>query len=160
MSASLAGLARGPDGCSAMIGFVGGGHSDVTERVVLQRLRNRALEAVELLAEGEGGIWSVGAEEWINQFFDVIDDDSPWQWRSWSVFTAAEVLLLAEVHDQLREVCRQTPQVLDDDHFIADGWPSRVAVSAQAAASALSARGRFSEDVEETEPGHPNRRPT
>ena len=41
------------------------GDEDLTERVVLQRMRNRAIEAVQLLAEGDAGVRSVGehAEE-------------------------------------------------------------------------------------------------
>jgi hypothetical protein len=120
----------------------------------LQRMRNRVIEAVQLLAEGDAGVRSVGANEWVNQFFDVVDDDSPWEWRSWPVWTAEEVRYVGEVHDALLDVCRRTPHVLNDDVFIAAGWPSRIVGAARAAESALLARGRFSEEVEEAEPGH------
>ena len=66
----------------------------MTERVVLQRMRNRAIEAVQLLAEGGAGVRLVGADEWINQFFDIVDDDSPGQWRAWSVWTRFCLMLV------------------------------------------------------------------
>jgi hypothetical protein len=148
------GGARGWDWCDDP--YVNGDEYP-TERVVLQRMRNRAIEAVQLLAEGDAGVRSVGANEWINQFFDIVDDDSPGQWRSWSVWTREEVMRLGELHDLVLEVCRQTPQVLDDDMFVAAGWPSTIAPAARAAETVLRARGRFSEDAEETEPPHPER---
>jgi hypothetical protein len=126
-----------------------------TARVVQQRLRNRAIDAVRLLAAGDAGVRSVGANEWINQFFDVVDDDAPGRWRSWPVWTGEEVARLGELHDLVREVCRRTPQVLDDDEFVAGGWPSAIAPAARAAETALLARGRSGEDTEDPEPGDP-----
>jgi hypothetical protein len=131
------------------------GGEGVSERLVLQRLCNRALDAVSLLAEGDSGVRAVGANEWVNQFFDVLDDDAPWAGRSWSVFTPDEVTLLGAVHDRLQDVCQSTPQILVDDDFIAAGWPARIAPLARQAELHVQARGRFSEDAEETEPGRP-----
>jgi hypothetical protein len=128
---------------------------EVSERVVLQRLRNRAIEAVELLAEGEAGVRSVGANEWVNQFFDVIDDDMPGDWRNWPVLTGEEVAALAEVHDALLDVCRHTPPILVADDFVAGRHPDEIARLARRAVHELLTRGRFSEDVEEAEPGRP-----
>jgi hypothetical protein len=126
---------------------------EVSERVVFQRLRNRAIEALELLAEGETGVRSVGANEWVNQFFDIIEDDPPGDWRTWPVLTGQEVAVLANVHDALLEICQRTPGTLDDSDFIGGGYPSEIALLARRAVDELLARGRFSEDVEETEPG-------
>jgi hypothetical protein len=33
----------------------------------------------------------VGCVEYFEEFFDVIDDDRPWDWRAWSAFTPDEV---------------------------------------------------------------------
>jgi hypothetical protein len=40
-------------------------------------MRNRAMEALVALSEGDSGVRTVGVGEYINQFFDVIDDDTP-----------------------------------------------------------------------------------
>jgi hypothetical protein len=122
-------------------------------------MRNRAIEAVQLLAQGDAGVRSVGANEWVNQFFDIVDDDSPGDWRSWAVWTREEVMCLGKVHDCLVDVCRRTPQVLNDEEFIAAGWPAGIADAARAAESTLLVRGRFSEEVGEVEPGRSGLQP-
>src|SRR5690348_17843672 len=100
-------------------------HERPSERVVEQRLRNRAIEALDMLARGDAGVRCVGNAEYVNQFFDTIDDDSPWRWREWSTFTAAEVIALDTVQQLLLDACAATPQLQSDDDFIASGWPER-----------------------------------
>jgi hypothetical protein len=84
---------------------------DPSERVVEQRLRNRAIEALKTLAEGDDRVRSMGVGEYEEEFFDVIDDRSPGRWRTWSVFNADEVRALGVVHDLLVRACDETPQV-------------------------------------------------
>jgi hypothetical protein len=55
---------------------------DPSERVVEQRLRNRAIEALETLAESDDGVRSMCVGEYVEEFFDAIDDRSPWRWRT------------------------------------------------------------------------------
>lgn len=132
-----------------------------SERVVEQRLRNRAIDALETLAEGDDGVRSMGVGEYVEEFFDVIDDRSPWRWRTWSVFNADEVHALGVVLDLLVRACDETTQVptpegiFDDDNedFIRTGWPFRIQPAASAALDLMLARGRFSEEHEEVEPG-------
>ena len=124
-----------------------------SERIVEQRMRSRAMEALEALSEGDGGVRSVGVGEYVEQFFDVINDDVPWHWRTWSCFTSEEVERLDEVHNLLVAACDATPHITtDDDAFIASGWPSRIQPAALAALSVMQARGRFREDAEEETP--------
>lgn len=130
-----------------------------SERLVLQRLRNRAMEALELLAAGEAGIRSQGASEYFNQFFDVIDDDSPWDWRDWPILTPEEVSALASVHDELLWACGATPLTISDEELIATEWPSRIQHLAAEALQRMEARGRFSEETEEAEPSGHRRQP-
>ena len=89
-----------------------------------QRLRNRALEALVILSDGDEGVRSVGVGEYVNQFFDMIDDDSPWHWREWSCFTSQEVEAVDLVQQLLKAACKATPQKLTDDEFIGSGWPA------------------------------------
>lgn len=138
-----------------------------SKRVVEQRLRNRAIEALEQLAEGSEGVRSVGLGEYVEEFFDVIDDRSPCRWRTWSVFNAAEVRALGIVHDLLVRACDETPQAPtpggtfgdDNEDFICTAWPTRIQPAASAAFDLMLARGRFSEEQEEVEPGRPRERP-
>jgi hypothetical protein len=132
-----------------------------SERVVEQRMRNRAMEALETLAAGDDGVRSIGVVEYVEEFFDIIDDRSPWQWRDMSVFTPDEVEALGQVHDLLVQACDATPQtatpggifVRAEEDFIDSGWPSRIEPAARKALDMMTNRGRFSEEDEEIEPG-------
>jgi hypothetical protein len=123
-----------------------------SERLVQQRLRNRAIEALEVLAGGDRGVRAVGTGEYVEQFFDTIDDNSPWRWREWSSFTAAEVSALDTVQQVLLDACAATPHSRSDEEFIASGWPERIKPVATAALDLMRRRGRFREDREEGSP--------
>ena len=115
-------------------------------------MRNRAMEALVALSEGDSGVRSVGVGEYVEQFFDVINDDIPWYWRDWSCFTPEEVAGLDVVHGLLKAACAATPRIDTDEDFIASGWPARIQPAARAALDVMQARGRFREDVEEETP--------
>jgi hypothetical protein len=123
-----------------------------SERIVEQRLRNRAIEALEALADGDRGVRAAGNAEYVNLFFDAIDDDGPWRWREWSTFTAAEVTALDRVQRVLLDACAETPQICSDDEFIASGWPERIKPVAATALELMRIRGRYREDREEDSP--------
>lgn len=110
------------------------------------------MDALVALSEGDTGVRSVGVNEYVEQFFDVINDDVPWAWRAWSCWTAEEIDRLGAVHGLLRAACAATPRHDTDDEFIASGWPGRIQPAAIAALGLLEARGRFSEDAEELAP--------
>lgn len=107
---------------------------------------------METLADGVEGVHAVGNAEYINQFFDIIDDDVPWQWREWSTFTPAEVTVLDRVRRVLLDTCAATPRVCSDDEFIASGWLAHIKPVAATALELMRARGRYREDREEDSP--------
>jgi hypothetical protein len=82
-----------------------------SKRLVDQRLRNRAMEALETLSEGDTGVRSIGVGEHVNQFFDVIDDDVPAGWRQRSCFTAPEVEALDRVQPLMHSLRGNTSDV-------------------------------------------------
>jgi hypothetical protein len=123
-----------------------------TERIVFQRLRNRAIESLDLHAQGDAGVRLTGNAEYVNQFFDTVDDAAPWHWREWPTLTAKEVRALDLVQRALLDACTGTPAECSDDDFIASGWPSRIQAAAGPALALLSTRGRFHEEREQTEP--------
>jgi hypothetical protein len=123
-----------------------------SERLVEQRMRNRAMESLVALGEGDLGVRSVGVVEYIEQFFDIINDDIPWHWREWSCFTTEEVEALDQVLHLLNAACSATPQMCTEEEFIASGWPTRLQPKAARALDLMNERGRFSENVEEEIP--------
>ena len=71
------------------------------------------MEALVALSEGSPGVRSVGVGEYINEFFDVIDDDVPWHWRELSCLTPVEVEALNQVSKSFDSgmLAEQTPMV-------------------------------------------------
>ena len=125
-------------------------------RVVEQRLRNRAMEALETFAAGNDGLRRVGVVEYVEEFCDVINDEVQWHWQEWTCFAPEEVQALDEVQKLLKAACGATPQDCSDDIFISSGWPARIQPVAAAALVGMQARGRFREDIEEEQPSLPD----
>lgn len=124
-----------------------------SQRLIDQRLRNRVIEAVEILADGDDGVRAVGDTEYFNYFFDFVDDDLPWDWRSLSTYTAEEVAAIEEVLSSMLAALEGTSD-MDHLEMIASGWPRRVQPVAQRALALMLARGRFDEEHEEERPSH------
>lgn len=97
----------------------------------------------------------MGSIEYINEFFDVIDDASPWGWRSWGCFTADEVQALDAVLQVVTAACEAMPQLVSEHDLAASGWPSRIGSAATSALLLMQSRGRFREDAEEDDPSLP-----
>jgi hypothetical protein len=123
-----------------------------SERLVEQRLRNRAMEALETFAAGDAGVRSIGYVEYFEEFFDVIDDGRPWDWRAWSTFTPDEVRALDKVLSHVLAASKATPPIMDDVAFIQSGWPVKILDVARPALELMERRGRFSEEIEQNEP--------
>lgn len=119
-----------------------------SERIIEQRLRNRVMESVEILADGDEGVRRFGDCCYYGHFFDYIDDDMTTAWRDLSTLSPAEVRQLESLHDLLIESL-QTTNGLNDDELIASGWPIRIAAVARTTLQTMQTRGRFDEEVEE-----------
>ena len=113
------------------------------------------MEALEPLSEGEAGVRSVGLNEYVEQFFDFVNDDARWPWRGMTTLTPEEVVVLGDVHGVLNAACSATPR-MSDDAFIESGWPAAIAPVAKQALDLMEARGRFSEEVEQGQPLRPD----
>lgn len=119
-------------------------------RLVDQRARNLLMDAIDGLSDGDDGLQGVGTVEYIEMFFDVVDDDG--RWRTWSTLTADEVEQVDHVRAVLEEACADRTWTGDQD-VAASGWPQRIQPVAARAAALMFARGRFSEHLEEAAPG-------
>ncbi len=69
--------------------------------------------------------------------------------------TDEERSVLTEVHSLMNAAAKSAPQLLTEAELIASGWPERIKPIAQEALLLILGRGRFSEDVEESEPSSP-----
>ena len=121
-------------------------------RLVDQRLRNRIIEAVCTLAQGDQGVRKVWPVEYFEQFYDQIPHYSDGEMHPNSAITAEERSLLSKVSEVLDQACDATPRNMTADELIGTGWQERIQVVAQRALTFMLERGRFSEDQEEEDP--------
>ena len=123
-----------------------------SERLIDQRIRNRIMEAVETLADGDDGVRRDWPAEYFESFYDWIPHRSDGGMRPNSAITADEGALLLEVSAILDDACDATPGNMTADEFIATGWPKRIQPVALKALSLMRARSQFSEEQEEEAP--------
>lgn len=130
---------------------------EVTDRISDQRLRNRIMEVVSILTEGDDAVREVGVSNYFEFVYDYI---------RYGGYIPPNSAITAKEHDRLMEVSRlldeasdATRRVMTGDEFIATGWPTRIRSVAQAAMTVMLKRGWFSNNVEQEEPTTGDRRP-
>ncbi|MCF4121703.1 hypothetical protein L1785_11990 [Antribacter sp. KLBMP9083] len=122
-----------------------------SKRLVEQRQRNQVMDVLMLLVRGDDGVRRVGRRAFYDLFFGSLGDSSPGEWRTWTVFSPAEVALLDDVYTMM-VASRGETAVGDTGGLVESGWPWEISQAASPALHVMSARGRFSEDVDESEP--------
>lgn len=123
----------------------------VSDRLIDQRLRNRIMESLSWLARGEPGVMHMGAHEWFEQFFCWHDHrDGPFENDA---MTEEEISAYLVVYALMSAACDGTPRKVTEAQLLATSWVETVAAAARSALVVMEKRGRFSEEVEETEPG-------
>lgn len=121
-----------------------------SRRIVHQRVRNRIIEALEILADGDTGVRGVGFSEYFNAYYDFIPDHRPFSLTG--TLSKEEIANLERLSEILDQACDAVPPLMSDEEFINTGWPQRIQPQAQAALACFLARGRFNEDREEDYP--------
>lgn len=123
-----------------------------SERLIEQRVRNRIMEEIWGLSRGDSGVDASGPVEWFETFFDWFPYEGEPDWYP---------AMTAEEASAVREVCKLMQQAIADpdipknptvQEIIQTGWPKHIAPVAERALELLLARGRFSEEEEQTEP--------
>jgi len=122
-----------------------------SDRLIDQRIRNRVLEAVETLADGDEGVRRVWPAEYFESFYDYVPRRAGGM-RPNSAVSPDEKALLLEVSNILDDACDATSGTMTADELIATGWPRRIQLVAGKALTLMRARGRFSEENEEEAP--------
>ena len=122
----------------------------VTPRLIEQRLRNRMIEALQGLAQPEAELRAFGFHSYFNDAFDYLERDMIL--RN-SVLSVEERQALMAVNEALELAAAETGEDETIEAFLATGQPATISLRALAALDICLARGRFSEDTEQTEPG-------
>jgi hypothetical protein len=124
----------------------------VSKRIVLQRLRNRIIESLELAASHDSQLEyqksapliDVPAQV-INLWEDFVGDDWRQHYTAGEVFTAREIDAIASFHPVWDEIAQQAPDLPLDALIHTPAW-LRLAKSAMAALEVFLERGRLPED--------------
>ncbi|HKT53163.1 MAG TPA: hypothetical protein VJP88_01825 [Caulobacteraceae bacterium] len=101
--------------------------SEPSVRLVEQRIRNRIMEEIWTLSQGDAGVLEAGLTEWFEAFFDWFPyegepDDNP-------AMTPEEAVAVREVCKLMQEAIADTDISRDPtvDEVIRTDWPLRVA---------------------------------
>lgn len=122
-----------------------------SDRLIHQRCRNRIMEALHTLADGDAGVREAGSN-FFEDFYDWIPHRDHGEMAHNSAVTPEERALLHRVSAILDDACDAKPRDMEPEDFVATGWPKRIQAVATEALALMRARGRFSEDVEEETP--------
>ena len=122
-----------------------------SERLIDQRVRNRIMEAVHTIADGEEGVRREWPGEYFESFYTWIPHHNDGDMQPNSAISPEERTGLLELSAILDEACDATPKIMSADEFIDTGWPKRMQPTAQKVLRLMLARGRFSEHREEAE---------
>src|SRR5579862_1542066 len=98
----------------------------VSRRLIDQRVRNRIMEAVELLACGDDGVRRAWIDEYFQRFYDQIPYRDDGEMHPNSAISADERIALIEVGFVLDAALDHTQNAETADELIATGWPGRV----------------------------------
>jgi hypothetical protein len=123
-----------------------------SERIIDQRIRNRIMEALHTLAEGDEGVRQVWPAKYFESFYDWIPHRLDGKMPPNSALTIAERQSLCEVSAVIDKACNATPRNMEAEELISTGWPQKVQLVAQRALELMLRRGRFREDIKEEEP--------
>jgi len=123
-----------------------------SDRLVDQRIRNRIMEAVETLPDGDNGVRREWPDEYFESFYDWIPHRDDGEMPLSSTISADERALLMNVSRLLDDACDATPKNMTADELIATGWPKRIQSVALQARNLMRQRGRFIEEQEEDTP--------
>lgn len=121
-------------------------------RLIDQRLRNRIMEVLEVVAAGSAGVQRVGAAEFFELFYDLLPYGERGKNRSNTAISNAEWMAIGTVRSLMDDACDSTSARIRDADLNLSGWPDRIQPAAKAALKLMCERGRCSEDVEDAVP--------
>ncbi|MEA1677482.1 hypothetical protein [Nitrospirillum sp. BR 11163] len=126
------------------------GDIEASPRLVDQRARNRIMEQLLSLADGDANVLAFGIVDYFEGFFDWFPYEGDPTW--FPAMTEEEAAALREVCRMMQAANDATDRHISAEALIATGWPGRVAPVAREALELMRARGHFSEEKEEDIP--------
>jgi len=124
--------------------------NEPSPRVLDQRVRNRIIEVIGILADGVDGLRLFGVSGYFNFFFDWVTDEGDIAPNSAMSIEEREQLMV--LRRLVVAACDDTPATITEHALIETGWLDRIVPEAKRALEVFLKRGRFDEEKEELEP--------
>lgn len=124
---------------------------ETSDRVIEQRLRNRIIEAIEILSLGNRGLIEVNYNEFFEGFYDYWRDGQM-VWRPNSAMTEEEERSVDALGRMLDNVTMETRHFRSEVEYLQSGCAERIKPLARDSLKIFLSRGRFREDCEELSP--------
>jgi hypothetical protein len=105
-----------------------------------ERLRDRLIDVIEILADGNDAVKRFGFIGYFNLFFDYFPEDR--DFVPLSTMSKDETAATIAVLGQMLSAVEATPQNMTDDEFIATGWPGLIQPIAKQAVETFLITGR------------------
>ncbi len=123
----------------------------VSRRLVDQRVRNRFMDALSWLSEGEEAVRRMSAQEFFAMFYDWVTYNE-WPAIAPRTMTADEIAAVGNVVAVVNAACDDTSD--EDNEVINSGWLERISPVARTALELMLVRGCFDEEREEIAPSN------
>jgi len=124
-----------------------------TQRIIDQRVRNRMMEELLYLSDGDQAVLDMGYGEYLESFFTWFPIKGAAHANS--ALNTQEHQVLSDLLPLMQKMYSEVPNEVGEVALIATGWPMRIAPIAESALEVFRARGRFNEEMEEDEPAVP-----
>ncbi|MBW6426131.1 hypothetical protein KX729_32760 [Rhizobium sp. XQZ8] len=98
---------------------------DVSHRLIEQRLRNRMIEAIGVLARGNEGLIEFKYNEFFLKFYDLWDEGRLIVWPN-SAFTEEEEDAINALGRMLDDIMEETLHFQSEAEYLRSGCPKRV----------------------------------
>jgi len=122
--------------------------SDISDKLLKQRLRNRIVESLHVFADEEA-VNVIGTCEVIEQWYDYVDDERLSFYNA-PVFSSEEIHSIKRFHNCLSDAHKQVPRTWRLEELEGcEAW-SKLVLSAREAHAVFMKRGRFDEESEFT----------
>ena len=121
---------------------------EVSDRLLEQRLRNRMIETIEVLAKGDQGLIEVNFTEFFEGLFDHSRDGHS-VYKPNSAVAEEKEQVIDPLGRMLEKVSHETLHFRTEAEYIHSGCAEWIKPVAQKALKVLLAQGRFREDREE-----------
>ena len=122
--------------------------TNISEKLVMQRIRNRIIEVLDMFADDES-VSKIGSDEIIEFWYDFVDEEK-FSGFNKPVFSESEITSIRRFHNLLEKTYSNVPSSFSLESLMSNKYWCRLKELANNETEVFLKRGRFSEDEEIT----------